>query len=67
MTLANEKLLRLGNHSFVQVENKICGWNNDLWGEDFPTSSSIDDITPNNPGESEDLGEVKPVLAISKL
>ncbi|KAK7323297.1 hypothetical protein VNO77_26763 [Canavalia gladiata] len=25
------------------------GWNNDLWGGDFPAASWIDDITPNNP------------------
>nr|GMD71912.1 putative amidohydrolase YtcJ [Ipomoea batatas] len=25
------------------------GWNNDLWGGDFPMASWIDDITPHNP------------------
>ncbi|KAJ0100961.1 hypothetical protein Patl1_05358 [Pistacia atlantica] len=25
------------------------GWNNDLWGGDLPTTSWIDDITPDNP------------------
>ena len=25
------------------------GWNNDLWGGEFPLASWIDDITPYNP------------------